>query len=123
VREGAHGKRPAETPTPRPWAYLTPGIAGEGGSSLDNVGTSRYCQTARVRLARSEGVTRVNQWLKPRNGASGSNLADMGRDAVRDLIRGCGSTPEPVLADGEEATLNACGVGVAMLPGYSWAST
>jgi hypothetical protein len=27
---------------------------------------------------------------------------------------------EPVLADGEEATLKACGVGVAMLPGYSW---
>ena len=24
VREGARGKRPAETPTPRPWAYLTP---------------------------------------------------------------------------------------------------
>ena len=123
MREGARGKRPAETPTPRPWAYLTPGIAGEGGSSLDNVGTGRYCQTARVRLARSEGVTRVNQRVKPRNGASGSNLADMGRDAVRDLLRGGGSTPEPVLADGEEATLKACGVGVAMLPGYSWTPT
>jgi hypothetical protein len=60
----------------------------------------------------------VNQRVKPRNGASGSNLADMGRDAVRDLLRGGGSTPEPVLADGEEATLKACGVGVAMLPGY-----
>ena len=65
----------------------------------------------------------MNQWLKPRNGASGSNLADMGRDAVRDPIRGGGSTPEPVLADGEEATLKACGVGVAMLPGYSWTPT
>jgi len=31
VREGARGKRPAETPTPRPWAYLTPGGAREGG--------------------------------------------------------------------------------------------
>ncbi len=111
------------TSAPRPRAYLTPGIAGEGGSSLDNVGTGRYCQTARVRLARSEGVTRVNQRVKPRNGASGSNLADTGRDAVRDLLRGGGSTPEPVLADGEEATLKACGVGVAMLPGYSWAPT
>ena len=30
---------------------------------------------------------------------------------------------EPVLADGEEATLKACGVGVAMLPGYSWTPT
>jgi len=111
------------TSAPRPRAYLTPGIAGEGGSSLDNVGTGRYCQTARVRLARSEGVTRVNQWWKPRNGASGSNLADTGRDAVRDLILGGGSTPEPVLADGEEAALKACGVGAVMLPGYSWAPT
>jgi hypothetical protein len=102
---------------------LIRGSPGRAGSSLDNVGTGRYCQTARVRLARSEGVTRVNQRLKPRNGASGSNLADMGRDAVRDPIPGCGSTPEPVLADGEEATLKACGVGVAMLPGYSWTPT
>jgi hypothetical protein len=39
---------------------------------------------------------------------------------VRDLVRGDGSTPEPVLADGEEAALKACGVGAAMLPGYSW---
>ena len=53
----------------------------------------------------------MNQRLKPRNGASGSNLADRGRDAVRGLLRGGGSTPEPVLADGEEATLKACGVG------------
>jgi len=28
----------------------------------------------------------VNQWLKLRNGASGSNLADTGRTAVRDLV-------------------------------------
>jgi hypothetical protein len=42
---------------------LIRGIAGEGRSSLDNVGAGRYCQTARFRLARSEGVIRVNQWL------------------------------------------------------------
>ena len=65
----------------------------------------------------------MNQWLKPRNGASGSNLADTGRDAVRDPIRSGGSTPEPVLADGEEAVLKACGVGAVMLPGYSWTPT
>ena len=62
-----------------------------------------------------------NQWLNPLKSRTGSNLADMGRDAVRDLPRGCGSTPEPVLADGEEAALKACGVGAVMLPGYSWA--
>ena len=60
---------------------------------------------------------------KLRKRGTGSNLVDMGRDAVRDLILGGGSTPEPVLADGEEATLKACGVGVAMLPGYSWTPT
>jgi hypothetical protein len=46
-----------------------------------------------------------------------------GQDAVRDPIRGCGSTPEPVPVDGEEAALNACGVGAVMLPGYSWTPT
>jgi len=49
VREGARGKRPAETPTPRPWAYLTPGIAGEGGSSLDEVVSAWYCRMGRAR--------------------------------------------------------------------------
>lgn len=37
-------------------------LADRDGSAL------RYCQTVRVRLARSEGVTRVNQWLKLRKG-------------------------------------------------------
>jgi hypothetical protein len=65
----------------------------------------------------------VNQWLKLRNGASGSNLADMGRNAVRDPIPVGGSTPKPAREDGEEATLKACGAGVATLPGYSWPPT
>jgi hypothetical protein len=33
-----------------------PGDAGKGGSSPDNDGTRRHYRTARVRLARSEGV-------------------------------------------------------------------
>jgi hypothetical protein len=37
-----------------------------------------------------------------------------------DLAKDAEPTPEPVRAGGEEATLKACGVGVAMLPGYSW---
>ncbi len=59
----------------------------------------------------------MNQWLKPRNGASGSNLADMGRDAVRDLGCAAGSTPVLVGFASEEATVKDCGVTVAMLPG------
>jgi hypothetical protein len=43
----------------------SPGLEAQavGGSSPDNDGTGRYCQTARVRLARREGVARANQWL------------------------------------------------------------
>lgn len=36
----------------------------------------------RVRRTRREGVTRVNQWMNLRNRGTGSNLADMGRDAA-----------------------------------------
>jgi hypothetical protein len=56
---------------------------GVGGSSPDNDGAGRYCQTARVRQARREGVVRANQWLNPLKRGIGSNLADVGRDAVR----------------------------------------
>ena len=55
---------------------------GAGGSSPDNDGTGRYCQTARVRQARREGVARANQWLNPLKRGIGFNLADVGRDAV-----------------------------------------
>jgi hypothetical protein len=51
-------------------------------SSPDNDGTCRHRQTARVRLARWECVTQVNQWLNPRKRGTGSNLVDMGRAAV-----------------------------------------
>jgi hypothetical protein len=47
---------------------LTWGTPGRVASSPDNAGTCWYCQTVRVRLARPGCVTRVNQWLKPRNG-------------------------------------------------------
>jgi hypothetical protein len=55
---------------------------GMGGSSPDNDGTGRYCQTAWVRQARREGAARANQWQNPLKRGIGSNLADMGRDAV-----------------------------------------
>ena len=58
-----------------------------------------------------------NQWLKPRKSSTGSNLADMGRDVVRDLRRGAGSTLKPVGFAGHEATVKDCGVAVVMLPG------
>jgi hypothetical protein len=55
---------------------------GAGGSGPDNDGTGRHRQTARVRQARREGVARANQWSNPLKRGSGSNLADVGRDAA-----------------------------------------
>jgi hypothetical protein len=93
-------------------------------SGPDNDGTDRYCQTVRVRQARPEGVTKVNQWLKSRKRGAGSNLVDRGRCAVRDLHPvGVGSTPKPVDGAGGEATVTICGVSVARLPGQSWATS
>src|SRR6266542_1900905 len=57
----------------------TPGRAASGP---DKGGTYRDCQTARVRVARSEGVTQVNPCLTLRNSEAGSNLADRGRCAA-----------------------------------------
>ena len=87
------------------------------GSSSDNVGTRQHCQMVRVRLAGPEGTARANQWLTPRKRSTGSNLADMGRDAVRGFRFAGKPTPAPSVFNGAEATPNVCGVGVAMLPG------
>lgn len=58
-------------------------------SSPDNGETCRNYQTVRARLARREGV-REEPALKPRKRSTGSNLVDMGRDAVHDsLFRDC----------------------------------
>jgi hypothetical protein len=65
----------------------------------------------------------VNQWLKFRKRAAGSNLADAGRCAARGLAVEVGSTPKLVDCAGEEATVKACGVAVAMLPGQSWVTS
>jgi hypothetical protein len=87
-------------------------------SGPDEGGTRRYCQTVRVRRARSEGAARANQWWKLRNGEAGSNLADLGRSAAHErpggMPSGC-STPKPISSLGEEAMVKVCGVVVAML--------
>ena len=51
------------------------------------VSTARW---QRARQARQRGVTRVNQWLNPLKGGTGSNLVDMGRATVRADRFGCG---------------------------------
>ena len=71
---------------------LALGAQGVGGSGPDNDGTGRHCQTARVRQARREGVARANQWASPLKRGIGSNLADVGRGAVR-AVPGGVATP------------------------------
>ena len=63
----------------------------------------------------------MNQRLKLRKRETGSNLADMGRGAVRADFTEEKATPMPGTQIGWEVTLKVCGVGVAMLPGQSWA--
>ncbi len=86
-------------------------------SGPDVGGACWYCQTVRARRARSEGVTRVNQWSKLRKCEAGSNLADLGRSAARDSSLCGGSTSKPSSSIGEKATVKCCGVTVARLPG------
>jgi hypothetical protein len=71
---------------------LTLEAQGAGGSSPDNDGTGRYCQTARARQARREGAARANQWLNPLKRGIGSNLADVGREAVHACPDGVGDS-------------------------------
>jgi len=63
----------------------------------------------------------VNQWLKPRNPRTGSNLVDVGRAAARARRKRCGwrlhRRPDLVAA---EAVRKACGVLAATLSGHSW---
>ena len=89
------------------------GGAGAALTTTGRAGTARRCGSGK----QDEKVHERNQWLKPRKSSTGSNLADMGRDAVRDLRREAGLTLQPVGFAGEEATVKDCGVAVAMLPG------
>jgi hypothetical protein len=98
---------------------LIRGMPGRAGSSPDNVGTRWHCQTARVRLARREGV-REEPVSKPRKRGTGSNLADAGRGAARGRRphHGGGQLRSRLPTTGGEATAKYCGVTVAMLPGH-----
>lgn len=88
-------------------------VHGRAGSSPDNDGPCQHCQMVWARQARQRGVTKVNQWLNPLKCGTGSNLADVGRAAVRAVPgRTRDATPKPIIDVGGEATVNACGVAV-----------
>ena len=70
------------------------------GSSPDKAGTVQNCQMGRVRRTRRECVTRVNQWMNLRNCGTGSNLVDLGRDAVHADYTDGEATPETAISAG-----------------------
>lgn len=53
-------------------------------------GRASTARWQRARQARQRGATRVNQWLNPLKGGTGSNLADVGRATARADQHGCG---------------------------------
>ena len=96
---------------------------GEGGSSPDNDGTGRHCQTARVRQARRRGVRvqepvveppQVERRLEPGGSGPVSGARPVRHRRVGRLRVGHGLA-------GSEATVKGCGVVVARLQGKSWA--
>jgi hypothetical protein len=60
-----------------------------------------------------------NLRLKLRKRCTGSNLVDLGRDAVRGRSKPERPTPKPVKSAGKETVPNDCGVGTVRLPGQS----
>jgi hypothetical protein len=69
---------------------VEPGGAGKAGAALTTTGragTARRCGSGK----RDEKAYERNQRLKPRKRSTGSNLADTGRGAARDLRREAGA--------------------------------
>ena len=63
-----------------------------------------------------------NQRLNaPKANPTGSNLTDLGQVAVRTSAFGWGELSGGLMSPVGEATVNACGVAVAMPQGHSWA--
>ena len=91
-------------------------------SSLDKAGTAQHRQMVRVRQARRKGVREKPAAERPSSQPTSSNLMDMGWVAAH-IGALASRTLRPVDVAGQEATVNACGVVVAMLQGHSWAPT
>jgi hypothetical protein len=93
---------------------------GVGESSPDNDGTGRYCQTARVRQARREGVARANQWQNPLSEAA-APIWRMWAVTQRTPVCFGWRLRGRYFVAGAETMRKDCGVLVARLQGKSWA--
>ncbi len=102
-------------------AARSQGTRVRAASSPDYAGTCQHRQMVRVRQARREGVTTVNQCSKASQAkTTSSNLTDLGWVAARTRATH-GELLRPVNVAGREATSKVCGVDVAKLQGHSWA--
>ena len=97
-------------------------MRGRVDSSLDKAGTGQHRQMFRVRRARRKGVREKPAAEHPSSQPTSSNLMDTGWVAAR-IGASAPRTLRPIDVVGQEATVKACGVVVAMLQGYSWAPT
>lgn len=88
-------------------------------SGPDNGETCRNCQTVRACLARSEGVTKVNWWLKPCNREAALKSGGYGPvcSAPNTALGAVFGLWRPSSSVGPEAMVKDYGVAVAMLPG------
>ena len=90
-------------------------------SSPDNAGTDQHYRMVRVRQARQDGV-REEPVLKLLKSPASSNPVDSGWYAVRTNMVGlCWELRCGLRSLASEATMNVCGVVVAMPQGHSWA--
>ena len=90
-------------------------------SSPDNAGTGQHYRMVRVRQARQDGV-REEPVLKLLKSPASSNPVDSGWYALRtNMIGLCWELRCGLRSLASEATMNVCGVVVAMPQGHSWA--
>jgi hypothetical protein len=100
-------------------------LEAQEGAGAALTTTGRAGTTRRLGPGKQDGKVqrRVNQRSNPRKRITGSNLVDVGRDAVRANrgLRREATSSRVVFLARSKATGKVCGVPVAMLPGKSWA--
>ena len=109
----------------RSWGQPGLGGARAGGSSPDNDGTGRHCQTAWVRQARRRGARTQEPVVEPPQATRRLQTWRIwaGQQGVPSRSGGLGNSVAGVRSVRAEATAKSCGVAVARLQGNSWAPT
>jgi hypothetical protein len=106
----------------RSWGQPGLGGARTGGSSPDNDGAGRHCQTAWVRQARRSGVRTQKPVLEPPQATRRLETWWIwaGQQCMSTRLGELGNSVAGVRSVRAEATAKSCGVAVARLQGNSW---